>query len=123
MKIISILAHGVLDYAMGVLLIFSPWIFRFSSQPSATGVVLVLGVMAFIYSLLTNYELGLFKVIPMKAHLALDLLSGAFLALSPWILGFAGAVYLPHLVLGLAEIVAVIMTDPVPHLQSEVKRA
>ena len=56
-------------------------------------------------SLLTDYELGLFKVIPMPMHLALDAANGALLAASPWLFGFAEEVSAPHLGLGLFEIV------------------
>jgi hypothetical protein len=46
----------------------------------------------------------------MKAHLALDVLSGIVLAASPWLFDFADRVYLPHLILGLIEIGAGLMT-------------
>jgi hypothetical protein len=51
-------------------------------------VPLALGKSAIVYSLCTNYELGAFHLIPMPAHLWLDLLSGIFLAASPWLFGF-----------------------------------
>lgn len=60
--------------------------------------------------LITNYELSMSKVISMKLHLSLDTLSGIFLAASPWIFGFAKEVFIPHLILGVLEICAVVMT-------------
>jgi hypothetical protein len=114
MRIISTKAHGVLDYLMGILLIASPWLFNFARGGAETWVPVILGAAAIGYSLLTNYELGAFKTISMRSHLNLDLMSGAFLAASPWIFGFNDYVYLPHLILGILEIGAVMMTDPVP---------
>jgi hypothetical protein len=114
MRIISTKAHGVLDYLMGVLLIASPWLFGFAGGGAETWVPVILGAGAIVYSLITNYEMGAFKTISMRAHLNLDLMSGAFLAISPWFFGFNEYVYLPHLILGIAEIGAVLMTDPVP---------
>lgn len=114
MKVISTKAHGILDYLMGVLLIASPWLFGFARGGSETWTPIILGAGAILYSLLTNYELSMAKAIPMRAHLTLDFLSGAFLAASPWILGFNDYVYVPHLIFGIVEIGAALMTDPGP---------
>ena len=114
MKVIPTKVHGVLDYLVGILLIASPWLFNFARGGAETWVPVVLGAGAIIYSLITNYELGAAKVISMRTHLGLDMASGAFLALSPWIFGFNEFVYLPHLILGLGEVAAAMMTDPVP---------
>lgn len=110
MKIISTKVHGVLDYMMGVLLIASPWLFGFASNGWETWVPVILGVSVIIYSLMTNYELGLSDNISMRTHLTIDLVSGVLLAASPWIFGFSDTVYLPHLVLGLAEVGAASLT-------------
>lgn len=114
MKVLSTKAHGVMDYLMGVLLIAAPWIFDFARGGAETWVPVVLGAGAILYSLMTNYEMGVMKSISMRTHLNLDLLSGVFLAISPWIFGFNDFVYLPHLILGIAEVGAALMTDPVP---------
>jgi hypothetical protein len=110
MKIISTKVHGVLDYMMGVLLIASPWIFGFADNGMQLWMPVILGIMVIIYSLMTDYELGLSDNISMRTHLVLDFISGALLAASPWIFGFADEVYLPHLVLGIAEIGAAALT-------------
>jgi hypothetical protein len=47
----------------------------------------------------------------MPVHLAIDGLSGALLAVSPWLFGFAGIVYLPHLILGIIELGTSLMTE------------
>ena len=114
MRFISTKTHGVLDYLMGVILIAAPWVLGFARQGAETWVPVVLGAGAIIYSLMTNYELGMTKVISMRTHLGLDMMSGVFLALSPWIFGFSDVVYLPHLILGIAEVGASLMTNPVP---------
>jgi hypothetical protein len=102
--------HGVLDYIVGLLLIASPWVFGFADGTAAQHVPVALGVGALLYSLLTNYELGLIRVIPFSVHLMLDFASGVFLAASPWLLGFADRVNLPHVILGVLEIGAAAMT-------------
>lgn len=67
--------------------------------------------MALLQSLMTDYELSLFKIIPMRTHLIIDFISGIVLAASPWLFGFSNRVYEPHLILGLVEVAAVLMTD------------
>ncbi|HEY0742012.1 MAG TPA: SPW repeat protein [Chryseosolibacter sp.] len=114
MKIISTRAHGILDYLMGGLLIASPWLFDFARGEAETWVPVILGAGAILYSLMTDYEYSLSRSISMKTHLNLDLFSGIFLAASPWIFGFNDYVYMPHLVLGILEIGAALMTSTVP---------
>jgi len=46
--------------------------------------------------------------------LAVDALAGVALAVSPWVLGFAETVWLPHLVLGVTELAAGFVTKTVP---------
>lgn len=110
MHIISRRVHGILDYIAGLLLIFSPNIFGFATGGAEQRVAVILGIAVLVYSLLTNYEYGLFKVISFRAHLTLDVISGLLLAVSPWVFQFSDRVWLPHLVLGLLEVGAVLMT-------------
>ena len=119
MKIISTKVHGVLDYLMGVLLIAAPWLFNFNRDGAETWVPVILGIGVIVYSLFTNYELGLSRLIPMRTHLTLDVLSGALLAASPWIFNFNDYVYLPHLILGILEMGAGIMTETTPRFAED----
>jgi hypothetical protein len=114
MRIIPTKIHGILDYLVGALLIASPWLFDFADGGAKQWIPVVLGAGAILYSLMTNYELGASKMISMPTHLMLDLVSGIFLAASPWLFGFADEVYMPHLIMGLFEIGASLMTKREP---------
>jgi hypothetical protein len=114
MRFIPTKVHGVMDYIMGILLIASPWLFDFNRGGMETWIPVILGVGALVYSVMTDYELGLTRTLAMPTHLTLDLVSGILLAASPWIFGFADHVYLPHLVLGIIEIGASLMTKREP---------
>lgn len=76
-KPISTKAHGFLDYMTAGLLITMPRALGWSNcvtrllDASAAGTV--------VYSLLTRYELGVVKALPMKAHLAIDAVQGGAL--------------------------------------------
>jgi SPW repeat-containing protein len=107
MRFIPTRYHAPLDYIVGVALIAAPWIFQFSEHTAATVVPIVLGIGLIVYSLFTNYELGVWKVAPMAVHNLIDIAAGIALAASPWIFGFAdnsANVWVPHLVVGLTAI-------------------
>ena len=50
----------------------------------------------------------------MPIHLRLDMLLGALLVISPWSLQFADKAYLPHVIFGILEIGAGLLTSKVP---------
>jgi hypothetical protein len=74
----------------------------------------ILGLVAIGGALMTDYELGVMRVIPMPVHLGIDVASGALLALSPWLFGFSDRVFWPHLIVGIMEIGAGLTTRTVP---------
>ena len=107
MRFIPTKLHAPLDYIVGAALIAAPWIFMFSEHTAATVIPVVLGIGLIVYSLFTDYELGVWRRIPMSGHNLFDIIAGTLLAASPWIFGFADEsanVWVPHLVVGLAAI-------------------
>ena len=114
MRFLPTRVHGVIDYLWGVALIATPWLFGFANGGAAQWVAIVFGVGAILYSLVTAYELGVLRILPMDLHLGLDAVSGALLAASPWLLGFAREVYWPHLLFGLFSVVASFITQTEP---------
>lgn len=110
---LSTKVHGYIDYLMGLILILSPLIFVLPAGAAST-VPIVLGAGVIVYSLITDYELGLLKILPMSTHLIIDIIAGVILAASPWLFGFAAEVYLPHLIFGVLEIGAGIFTEKHP---------
>jgi hypothetical protein len=105
--------HAVVDYLTGGALVAAPRVLGITDEPSAARVLELAGGGAAAYSLLTDYELGLIKVLPMRAHLLLDAGSGALIAASPWLFGFARrgrSYWLPHVAVGAMEILASLST-------------
>ncbi|MFD2569699.1 SPW repeat protein [Spirosoma soli] len=115
MRFISTKVHGVLDYLAGALIIASPWLFGFADGSSAQWVPVVTGVVLLLLSICTDYEAGPVKAFSMSFHLSMDVLAGILLAASPWLFGFADDVYMPHVILGILEIGAGLMTEKVPY--------
>jgi hypothetical protein len=117
MRFIPTRVHGPIDYVVGVALIAAPWIFQFSEHRAATIVPIVLGIGLILYSLATDYELGVFRVLPMSMHNLFDVIAGAVLAASPWIFGFSdntANVWVPHLIVGIAAIILGLTTEQRP---------
>jgi hypothetical protein len=107
MRFIPTKLHAPLDYIVGVALIAAPWILQFSESTPATAVSIVLGAGLIVYSLFTDYELGVWRTFPMSVHNLFDIAAGVLLVASPWIFGFADEaanVWAPHVVVGLAAI-------------------
>ena len=103
-----------MDYLSGVLFIASPWLFGFNDGGAAQWIPMLVGFSVLLMSLFTEYELGVKKGIKMATHLNTDVIVGIFLAASPWLFGFADVVYLPHLIFGLIEAGAGLITERVP---------
>lgn len=109
MQKISTKTHGMLDYLTGATLLALPKALGLDEVPASARVLRMAGAGAAAYSLVTDYELGALKVLPMPAHLALDAASGALLASSPWLFGFAEngrRHWLPHVLVGATEVLA-----------------
>jgi len=119
MRFLSTRVHGVIDYLTGALLIVAPWLFGFADGTAAQWVPALLGAGIIVMSLVTDYELSLARLIPMGAHLAVDGLGGALLAVSPWLFGFADRTYWPHLIIGVAEIGLSLVTRTRPDVTSD----
>ncbi|MHA4739129.1 SPW repeat domain-containing protein [Dyadobacter sp. MSC1_007] len=114
MKLFSTSTHAKIDYLASIFFMASPWIFGFKESVPATWTMIAIGLMALLMSLFTDYEGGMVRSIPMRVHLTADVFAGAFLASSPWLFGFADEVFLPHMVMGLFEVSAGLLTSKHP---------
>ena len=118
LRVVPTSVHGVLDYLTGSALLAAAELLRLKDVPSSALPLRLAGGGAAAYSFLTDYELGVKKIVPMPVHLMLDATSGALVAVSPWLFGFAkhGRRYwLPHALVGLFEILAAGTTKTRPY--------
>lgn len=104
MKFVSTATHAFIDYFISISLLVSPWLMGFAFKSTETSVFVIAGISIIIFNLLTNHELGALKIIPMAVHVGIDMTAGLFITFSPWLLGFAERVYIPHLIIGMFEI-------------------
>lgn len=114
MRFIPTKIHGLLDYLTAIALVFAPFYFWTTEMGGDFWVPFLIGAGTIIYSVWTDYEWGAFRALSMRTHLKIDLAAGIFLAASPWLLGFADLVFWPHLIIGLFEIAASLLTQTEP---------
>jgi hypothetical protein len=107
--------HGVTDYTAGTLLttVF-PKLAGIEGTRSAKQ-VRIAGAIHAGYSTVTDYPLGIVKLLPYKAHLAVDALGAIALAATPFVTGQwkkGRRQWVPHVGLCAFELMALAMTDP-----------
>jgi hypothetical protein len=107
--------HGATDYTVGTLLLTAfPKLAGIEGTSSARQ-IRIAGAAHAGYSTLTNYPLGIVKVIPYKVHLALDAFGAIALAATPFVTGqFAKGRkhWVPHVALTAFELASLAMSDP-----------
>ncbi len=107
--------HGATDYTVGALFTtVLPRLVRVEGTRSARQ-MRIAGAVHAGYSTVTNYPLGVVKLLPYKAHLAIDAIG----ALAVGALPFATGQYkegrrqwVPHVALCAFELMSLAMTDP-----------
>jgi hypothetical protein len=114
MKLLSPRTHTIIGFIVGIALLFAPNIFGFSDVGgAAVSIPRILGIIVILSELTVRGSFSGLGLVPMSAHLAMDVVLGAFLAISPWLFGFSDQgtnAWLPHLIVGLLIIGYVPMT-------------
>ena len=107
--------HGVTDYTVGTLLMTAlPRLAGVEGTESAAQ-MRIAGAAHAGYSTLTDYPLGIVKLIPYKAHLAIDALGAVAVGALPFLTGQyrkGPKHFVPHLALAAFELSSLLMSDP-----------
>jgi hypothetical protein len=105
--------HAYLDYPVAIALMGLPFVLGLgSSHPLAFALSVITGAAAFILTLLTDHHLGLFRVLPYKLHLAVDMAVGITFVIAPLALGFTGLDFWYYIANGLAVLTVVNLQKP-----------
>ncbi len=116
MRLVSTFAHGVCDYLIGLtLLIGIPFTGLAAGDRLDMLVPEAIGLAVLLNALVTHYELGALRLVPMPLHLAIDAAAGVLLACSPWLFQFSHAPtisWAPHVLTGAALVMLAICTAP-----------
>jgi hypothetical protein len=117
LRVIPTHVHALTDYVTGPALAAAPTVFRMHDGGPSSLAPRIAAAGATAYSSVTDYELGMRRWLPMRAHLVLDAASGAALAAAPWLFGSArrGKRYwIPHALVGATEVALAVATKTEP---------
>jgi len=104
--------HGILDYVAAFVLLLAPTLLKLNeTSPFAYWLSVVAGAVLVLYSLLTDYEFSIGKVIPFRVHLGLDFSAGIVFVVWPFIFGFTGIAMAYYIVMGLGIMLVVAVTE------------
>ncbi len=100
---ISTAVYGFFNYAMGLIMIASPWLFGFEHQHGGSLLLpIYLGWLQIIMAIFSKHQWGFIKVFPVPMHCFIDVIAGFFLLSSPFIYGYyAHEIWLPQFLCGL----------------------
>ena len=77
MRFVTKNIHAYLDYPVAIALIVLPFLLgRGGAHTLALVLSPLVGVAAFLLTVFTDHHLGVFRVVPYKLHLAVDLAVG-----------------------------------------------
>ena len=113
LRVIPTKVHGAVDMATGPVLIAAPTLLRMNGDKGATIPPRAVGAAALINALLTDYEFGLKRLLPMRTHLALDAVGGVTLAATPFLTRASKKGvrhWLPHTLIGANEVLLALTT-------------
>jgi hypothetical protein len=108
---IGAVSHGILDYAIAILLIIGPSVAGFGGVKATWAYIF--GGLLFVMALVTRYPLGVVKIIGLALHGFVELLLIACLLGAPWFGNFTSGVTSPRFywMIGLMMTVLWTLTD------------
>ncbi|MGH1493520.1 MAG: SPW repeat domain-containing protein [Acidimicrobiales bacterium] len=113
--------HGILDYAVALTLIAIPFILNFRQDSEfAHWLSVAAGVGLFLYSLATDYSVGVVSAISIRQHLTLDFAAGALFVGLAAVANFSGEAAVFYGVIGAAVLAVVAVTELEPTPQPAV---
>jgi hypothetical protein len=112
---LSLAIHARIDAAILTAVLVSPWLLGYAQHKGATIMAVACFAVGMGLNLVTDYPLGILKLIPMKLHRLAEITSPPMTLVVPWIF-FADAGAFPWVMTfaGLAVLANTLLTRPVP---------
>ncbi|HVM17476.1 MAG TPA: hypothetical protein VM290_07840 [Gaiellaceae bacterium] len=121
-RVVPTRTHALLDYTKAPALTAVPKLLRLDPWTAAAVAPRVAAAGGTVMAALSDHELAVRRVIPMRVHLLADGVAGLALALAPWLDGSArrGARYwLPHALVGAGDVALALTTKLRPKSRTE----
>jgi len=121
-RVVPTKTHALLDYTTAPALAAVPTLLRLEPGTLAALGPRAAGVGGTVMGALSNHELAVRRVIPMRAHLLAEGVGGVILAAAPWLDRSArkGTRYwLPHALVGLSDVALALTTKLRPQSRRE----
>lgn len=103
------------DYVIAFFLIL-PYIIGFHAHGEDTWILGVFASAIVAYTIITDFEYGIFKLLPMKLHLALDALVGLLLIVLPFVLTLHNYYFFWPVVIGFAQLLLAVLSNSKPYV-------
>ena len=106
--------HGIADYSYVPSVMAAPNLARFADDTTPARLSRAFAATSLANTLFTRAEWGVVKVLPYKAHLAIDAVSGVAAIAAPWMFGFANdrRARNTFLAMGLTTLAVTLMSRP-----------
>ncbi|MGE0587749.1 MAG: hypothetical protein AB7O48_04190 [Cyclobacteriaceae bacterium] len=113
MRFVTKQIHAYLDYPVAAALMLLPLLLGLGgSNPLALYLSIATGIAALVLTLLTDHQLGVYRIIPYKWHLLVDALVGIVFVAAPFVFSFRGWDAYYYWVNGLAVLTVVTLHKP-----------
>ncbi|MGR8941196.1 MAG: hypothetical protein ACU83V_02245 [Gammaproteobacteria bacterium] len=107
--IINPLVHGYLDYLTVIIFLLAPSLLSLSGL--AGMLAYALAIIHLAMTLVTDFPLGVVKLVPFRIHGWVERIVGPVLLLVPFLLGFEGVARIFYFLLGATIIAVGLLTD------------
>jgi hypothetical protein len=106
--------HGIADYTYVPSVMAAPDLARFADDTTPARLSRAFAITALVNTLMTRAEWGAVKILPFKAHLAIDAATGVTALAAPWLFGFSKdrRARNTFLTIGITELVVTLLTRP-----------
>jgi hypothetical protein len=112
MRVLGPVSHGIIDYAMVILLAVGPRVAGFTN-PRLAMMCYGLAAVHFLLTIITRFPLGVWKTLPFWLHGAVEIVVAVLLVILPWLAHFSAGVLSRNFFIAIGVLIGLIflLTD------------